>query len=402
MIQICIVGGGFGGLYTALHLTRLPWTKKPNIVLIDKNDRFLFTPLLYELITSELEPWEIAPPFSDLLKDSGIKFIQATVTAIDTENRRLSLAGEVAPPELNYDRLLLAMGGETPTNIVPGAAEYAIPFRTLQDAKRLNQRLTELEASNKDKIRVCIAGAGSSGVELACKISDRLGERGRVRLVDRNSSILTGSPTANRTAAEKALLSKSVWIDLSTSVTKITEGEVVLDYGGGSDVLPVDIVMWTVGSAVSKLVESLPVPRSPRGGRIITEPTLQVQYHPEIFAIGDLALCRDADGQLLPATAQVAYQQSQYCATNIWASLNQKPLTPFKYLDLGEFLSLGIEDAAMSVFNQFTVEGIPAILARRLIYLLRMPTIDHQLKVGLNWLTKPVVDAIAKVTNQTK
>jgi NADH:ubiquinone reductase (non-electrogenic) len=73
MSQICIVGGGFGGLYTALHLTRLPWIKKPNIVLIDKNDRFLFTPLLYELITAELEPWEIAPPFADLLKDTGIK-----------------------------------------------------------------------------------------------------------------------------------------------------------------------------------------------------------------------------------------------------------------------------------------------------------------------------------------
>jgi NADH:ubiquinone reductase (non-electrogenic) len=107
-------------------------------------------------------------------------------------------------------------------------------------------------------------------------------------------------------------------------VTKITDGEVVLDYGGGSDILPVDLVMWTVGNRMSKLVESLPCAPQPRGGRIITEPTLQVQYHPEMFAIGDLALCRDADGQLLPANAQVAYQQSQYCATNIWASLEIK------------------------------------------------------------------------------
>ncbi|AFY70278.1 FAD-dependent pyridine nucleotide-disulfide oxidoreductase [Thalassoporum mexicanum PCC 7367] len=398
MSQICIVGGGFGGLYTALHLTRLPWNQKPSIVLIDKSDRFLFTPLLYELITAELEPWEIAPSFVELLKNTGVRFIHATATAIDTENRRISLSGEVAPAEISYDRLLLALGGETPINIVPGATEYALPFRTLKDAQRLNERLTQLEASSKDKIRVCIAGGGSSGVELACKISDRLGDRGRVRLVDRNSTILTDSTTANRAAAEKALLARNVWIDLSTSVVQINDGEVVLDYGGGNDILPVDIVMWTVGNRMSKLVESLPLPHSPRGGRVITEPTLQVQYHPELFAIGDLALCRDADGQLLPANAQVAYQQSQYCATNIWASLNQRHLTPFKYLELGEFLSLGIEDAAMSVFNQFTVEGVPAIMARRLIYLMRMPTLEHQMKVGLNWLTKPMVNAIEKVT----
>ncbi|MDJ0584366.1 MAG: FAD-dependent oxidoreductase, partial [Microcystis sp.] len=74
--KICILGGGFGGLYTALRLSQLPWTDQhtPQITLIDKNDRFLFSPLLYELVTSELQSWEIAPPFSELLANTPVDF----------------------------------------------------------------------------------------------------------------------------------------------------------------------------------------------------------------------------------------------------------------------------------------------------------------------------------------
>jgi len=393
MTRICILGGGFGGLYTALNLARLPWAVMPEIILIDKSDRFLFTPFLYELVTGEMQEWEIAPTFTELLADTGIQFIQGLVTNINFEAKQVEV--NIGQPNiLTYDRLVLAIGGETPMHYVAGASEYAIPFRNLNDFYRLNSKLELLEASNRDKIRVCIAGAGSSGVELACKIADRLQERGRVRLVDRNNKILANSTEANRAIAELALSQRGVWTDLSTSVSQVTEDEVTLDYADGSDTLPVDIVLWTVGSTFSKVIQNLPVGHN-RQGAIATEPTLQVKGYTDVFAIGDLAGL-DFHGEPLPATAQVAFQQSQYCAWNIWASLNQKSLVNFNYIPLGEFISLGIDGATASIFGKFSIDGLPATAIRRLAYLLRMPTLQHQWRIGTHWLTKPLIEMFRK------
>jgi demethylphylloquinone reductase len=174
--SIIILGGGFGGLHTALRLSQFPWADdvRPNIVLVDQNSQFLFSPLLYELVTDELDTWEIAPAFTDLLANTSIQFKQATVNTIDIAQQQVSLSsGET----LSYDRLVLALGGETPLDIVPGAAEYALPFRTLADAQHLKDKLRLLETSDKDVIRVAVIGAGPSGVELTCKLADRLGDR---------------------------------------------------------------------------------------------------------------------------------------------------------------------------------------------------------------------------------
>ena len=122
--RILILGGGFGGLYTALRLSQLPWNSlNPEITLVDKSDRFLFSPLLYELITEEMQTWEIAPPFEEILTGTGVRFVQACVTAIEPEARRVQLENGT---ELAYDQLVIAMGGRTPLDIVPGAVEYAI------------------------------------------------------------------------------------------------------------------------------------------------------------------------------------------------------------------------------------------------------------------------------------
>jgi NADH:ubiquinone reductase (non-electrogenic) len=398
MTRICILGGGFGGLYTALNLSRLPWTVMPEIILIDKSDRFLFTPFLYELVTGEMQEWEIAPTFAELLIGTGIQFVQGLVTNIDFASKQVEVnIGQ--PSLLTYDRLVLAIGGETPMNLVDGALEYAIPFRNLNDFYRLNSKLELLEASNRDKIRVCIAGGGPSGVELACKVADRLKDRGRVRLVDRNTKILSNSTDANRKIAELALSQRGVWTDLNTRVSQVYDGEVTLDYTDGSDTLPVDIVLWTVGSTFSKILQNLPVEHNRQGlrqGAIATESTLQVKGYENVFAIGDLASCFDANSSLVPATAQVAFQQSQYCAWNIWASLNQKPLVPFSYIPLGEFISLGIDGATASIFGKFSIDGLPAHMMRRLAYLLRMPTLQHQWKIGTHWLTKPLIEMFRK------
>lgn len=391
--KICILGGGFGGLYTALRLSQLPWesTPKPEIILVDHSDRFVFSPLLYELLTRELQTWEIAPPYSELLQGTGIQFHQAAVSAIDINKKTVQLADK---SELNYDRLVLALGGETPLDLVPGAASHAYPFRTITDAYRLEERLRVLEAANPEKIRVAIVGAGYSGVELACKLADRIGEKGRFRLIEIGDQILRTSPEFNREAAKKALDSKGVFIDLETKVAAIDQDSISLEYKNQIDTIPVDLVIWTVGTKVSPVVTVLPLKHNQRG-QITTTPTLQAIEHPEIFALGDLADSIDAEGKQVPATAQVAFQQADYTAWNIWATITNRPLLPFRYQPLGEMMALGIDNATLTGLG-VQLDGSFAYLARRLAYLYRLPTLNHQLKVGFNWLVSPIIEVISK------
>jgi NADH dehydrogenase len=391
--RICILGGGFGGLYTALRLSQLPWEpmQKPEIVLVDQSDRFVFSPLLYELLTGELQTWEIAPPFEEILVNTGVRFCQAVVSEIDIDQGKVHLQDG---PEISYDRLVLALGGETPLDLVPGATSYAYAFRTIGDAYRLEERLRVLEESDRDKIRVAIVGAGYSGVELACKLADRLGERGRFRLIELTDKILRTSPEFNIQAASKALQERGVFIDLETKVESIGQDSISLEYKNQVDTIPVELVIWTVGTRVAPVVKALPIKQNQRG-QISTTTTLQVLDHPEIFALGDLVDCLDAEGKQIPANAQAAFQQADYVAWNIWATLTNRPLLPFRYQYLGEIMTLGTDNATLAGLG-IKLEGSLAYLARRLAYLYRLPTLDHKLKVGFNWLVRPIIETLAK------
>jgi NADH dehydrogenase len=392
--RICILGGGFGGLYTALRLSQLPWddAKRPQIILVDQRDRFLFSPLLYELVTGELETWEIAPPFTELLADTGIQFYQTPIAGIDVEARQVQLQNGQAIP---YDRLVLALGGETPLDLAPGVADYAIPFRTIIDAYRLEERLRVLEASDADKIRVAIVGAGYSGVELACKLAERLGERGRLRLIEISDDILRNSPEFNQETARRVLSDRGIWLDLETRVTALSPETISLEYKGKVDEIPVDLVLWTVGTKVPDVVQTLPLKQNQRHQLVVT-PTLQAIDQPEVFVLGDLADCRDAEGQRVPSTAQVAIQQADYVGWNVWASLTERPLLSFRYQYLGEMLTLGVDNAVFSGLG-LKLEGTPAHILRRMAYLYRMPTLDHQIKVGVNWIVRPLQDFLANL-----
>lgn len=386
MNKIVILGGGFGGLYTALRLQELQWTEsQPEIILIEQNDRFVFSPLLYELITDEMQGWEVAPYYSDLLANTSVQFIRDQVESIDPDTQEVILKNH---HNVKFDRLVVALGGKTPIDMIPGAKEYAIPFRTLEHAYKLKEKLRQLENSDQESIRVAIVGGGYSGVELALKIADRLGEKGKIRIIDRNEDILTDSPTHNQDKAKQALSDRQIWLDLDTEVVEIETNQISLRYKGQIDVIPTDIVMWTVGTTPVSLNNQLPFPKN-KQGKIEINPELQVKDNPHVFALGDLVSCQDKDGKTLPATAQVAFQQSDYCAWNIWASLENKPLLPFQYQPLGEMLALGSDNATLSGLG-ISLDGGLAYLARRLIYLYRLPTFEHQLAVALNWITNPI------------
>ena len=394
--RICILGGGFGGLNTALRLSQLAWekTEKPEIVLVDRSDRFLFSPLLYEIVSGEMQTWEIAPPFTELLANTNIRFIQGAVSTIDIETKKVHLQEGL---ELSYTHLVLALGSETRLDIVKGCKENAIPFRTITDAYRLEENLRILEKYETDKIRIAIVGGGYSGVELACKLSDRLKERGRLRIIEQTDQILRFSPDFNRKAAKNALEKRDIWIDLETSVEAVKPDSISLLYKGQIDTIPVNLVIWTVGIKIPDIVHQLPLQQNPKG-QIITTNTLQAIDRPEIFVLGDIADSQDIDGQKLPASAQVAFQQADYTAWNVWASLSDRPLLPFRYQKLGEMMTLGINNATLTGLG-IELDGELATIFRRLAYLYRMPTLEHQIKIGLNWMVQPIIDMLIPKTS---
>jgi demethylphylloquinone reductase len=389
--RIGILGGGFGGLYTALRLHQLAWEhgKKPEITLIDRQANFVFTPLLYELVTGELQTWEIAPPYAELLQGTNIRFVQGSVVKIDapseTQSDRVAKTVTLADEtEFTFDRLVLALGCETPSENVPGVTEHAIPFRNLHDAQRLESKLRLLESTPTDRIRIAIVGAGYSGVEVACKLADRL-----------KDTILPDAPEFNRNAALKALEQRGIWVDLETTVESVSADSIGLIYKGQTDIIPVDIVMWTVGNQVSPAVNNFGLPLNPQG-KIAVNSMLQVRDNPNIFALGDAAAIIDADGESIPTTAQSAFQESDFVAWNVWSSLTDRPLLPFDYTNLGEMMTLGTDNAVLSGLG-IQLDGPLAYLARRLVYLYRLPTLEHQLKVGFNWLTQPLVKLLSSV-----
>jgi NADH:ubiquinone reductase (non-electrogenic) len=386
LTQICILGGGFGGLYTALYLQRYAALRKTcQVTLVDQNTHFLFTPLLYELMTGELKRWEIAPCFTQLLAKTNVQFCQATIQTVNLNARQVVLKDS---HPLRYDYLILSTGKESGLDHIPGAADHVYPFRTLADAQRLHRRLCLLESSEQDLIRIAIIGAGPSGVELAGKLGDRLKQRGQIHLIDRGNDILKTFTPDSRITAYRALAARNIQVELEVGIEQMRGDRLVLRHYEQVTELPTDLVLWTAGGQLPEWVQNLPCLHS-KAGKLLTSSTLQLIDYPEVFALGDLAEIQAGNqpGTKIPATAQAAYQQADCAAHNLRAKIQGGRLKPFRYLHLGEMITLGTDSAAVTSFG-ISLRGRLACLVRRLVYLQRLPTLHHRLRVVRHQLVR--------------
>ncbi|MBP0028547.1 NAD(P)/FAD-dependent oxidoreductase [Roseofilum reptotaenium CS-1145] len=374
--KVCILGGGFGGLYAALYLQRF---SELQVTLIDQNDHILFTPLLYELITNELQIWEIAPPFSKLIRQKKIKFYQDHILGTDLKKQQVYLQDR---GELQYDYLIIAVGVKSLIDNVPGVKEHAVSFRTLKDTEFLKKKLQDFRSLSKAPVQIAIVGGGPSGVELATKIADYLGQKAEVRLITRGDRILRSFTKATRLTAEKALEERNVRISFLTQVNLVQANRLIVEQANETITLPTDLVIWTTGTKARSWVLDLDCEHN-RYGQLLVEPTLQLKGYPEVFALGDIADI--PSNSEIPRTAQAAYQQAPVAAKNLRSRVHQKRLKKFRYLHLGEMITVGVNDAAVSSFG-LHFHGSLAFLFRNLVYLIRMPTISHRLQVFLSWL----------------
>jgi NADH dehydrogenase len=385
-IKICILGGGFGGLYTALYLSNFSWVKsgKCQIILVEPKDNFLFSPLLYEVLTGELQRWEIAPSYQKLLAGRKVEFCRDVACGVDLNTRQVELGSGGG---LSYDYLVLAVGNKAWFPEIPGLSEYGHGFRSLADADRLEERLKVMEASQRQRLRVAVIGGGANGVELACKLHDRLWGRVNVCLIERGGEILKGFSVGVKNAAKRAIEKRAIEVCLETGVKEIEVDKIILSRGGEVGTFPVDLVLWTAGTESIEWVSNLNCQQSDRG-RLLTRPTLQLIDRPEVFALGDLAeICCKGEWlfapQSIPATAQAAFQQASCAAKNLKAVMKGKSLRRFRYLHLGDMLTLGKGVAVVSSYF-VSLEGVVAGFIRRLVYVQRLPTFRHRLQVLKN------------------
>lgn len=370
--HICILGGGFGGLSTARRLARR--LRQCQITLVDPKPNFVFTPLLYEQFTGELETWEIAPTYGSLLPPQ-VEFRLDSVQRLDLQRRQVELqSGQV----LSYDYLVLAVGQQTRAVTTPGADADALSFRSLADSDRLTQRL---QALNSNPPQIAIVGSGANGVELACKLVDAY--QAQIHLIDQSNTILKGFPVAVQTSAYRALARRTIDLKLETQVEAVGADWIQIRslqvQPLPSVTLPIDLVVWTTGTQPWNWVRSLPCQQTPQG-QLRLRPTLQLLDYPEVFAVGDVAYASDRHGQRLSPTAQVGVQQAVTVAENLCARINRQPLRSFHYRHQGDMLTLGIGEAVVSS-PRLHLTGRIAHWLRQGVYLLRLPTWKHRRRV---------------------
>ncbi|HJR07408.1 MAG TPA: FAD-dependent oxidoreductase [Pyrinomonadaceae bacterium] len=392
--RIVVIGGGFGGLFTALELAG-----EGEVTIISAEDHFTFRPMLYEYLSGEVEAWHIAPHYRELLDEDKIRFIHGEVSDVDFEARTVAVEGWAEAQ--SYDVLVLAVGGVTNYAGVEGADEHALAFRGIADADALRNLMIDAldrippEATAEEAhaaATFAVVGGGASGCELSTKMGDllkdafvRRGLRGepRVVVVEMAEHVVPGMGDELREYVEEALRESGVEVHTRTRVRRVTPDGMTFEQGGELTELKAAGVVWVGGVRVSPLVERLRIPKDARG-LVLVEPTLQVQGMREVFSLGDDARFAAASPQLA-GTAQLAFQQASLAAANIRALLRGDGELKTKHFEeMGEALSLGTERAAVLTGGK-AFGGALARQARFALYTSRLPTWHHRVKVGASW-----------------
>ena len=385
---IVVVGGGFGGLATVQAL--LAKSDDTSVILIDEGNRFVFKPLLYELLSGELQLWEVAPQYSDLASELGFIFLQECVVEIDEKAQKVITSSEI---EITYSQLVISTGVKTNYSLLENLQDYACGFSNLNDFRIIKKLIIKINNSSEYTNPIVIAGAGPTGVELACKISDLIKDRVEIYLVDKGDKILPNCKSFNRDKAIEAIGMRNIRVYLNSYIKSVNKTflELYSTDNETNNFIKIDYstLIWTAGLKPSKskfLYHFLN-----ENQKIKVNEFMQMDEYKNIFFVGDITFCDNAP---FPSSAQVAMQQGSLVAKNIISSRKGNQLKPFQFEDLGEMLSLGIGNASITGYG-ITLAGPLAFEIRRFAYLMRMPGLLLSFKSSGSWLfSKKIINRL--------
>jgi NADH dehydrogenase len=398
--RIVIVGGGFGGAYCAQALERRLRADEAEVVLLDRNNYFIFYPLLVEAGTGSLEPRHAVVSIRAFVNRT--RFIMGHVIGVDTDASEIlyRLPESDQEERLRYDQLVLAPGSVTRLPDVPGLTSHGLEMKSLADAVGLRDRaIQQLERADacddpearRRMLHFVIVGANFTGVEVAGEGHIFL-HRARKRysrvapdditvtLVELGDRILPALDEELADYAATQMRRRGMVLELGTSVARVEAGHVVLTDGRRLDT---ENVIWCAGIAPSPLIGALDLPTDSRG-YLLCDRDLRVRGHDSVWGIGDSAVNPDSEGVSYPATAQHAVQQGKHLARNLVRVIRGQPAKPCDINSQGALAALGCRTAVARVFG-VKLSGFPAWFLWRTVYLMKMPGWARRIRLALDW-----------------
>lgn len=401
MPVIVILGGGFAGMAVARRLERRLRPDEAEIVVLSRENYTLFTPMLPEVTSGEIEVRHVVTPIREQLQRS--RFVLADVDEIDaaasTVRYHHVLTGtSVVQP---FDHLVLALGASTSTFGLPGIAEHTWALKTLDDADALRNHLVWLleladtigdEARRKRLLTIVVVGGGFTGVETAGEIVElfrsvlRFYKRLRPKqvkmiLVEAGPTLLAGLPAKMGEYSRRILQRRGVDVITGDGVTGAESSGLNLQSGRR---IETETIIWSAGVQPSRTVARAALPKTKRGA-VETQSDMRVAGIAGVWALGDSASIPDGEGGVYPATAQHAIREGPCLADNIVAVLRGKPTKPFRYRSLGMMAALGGRKAVAQLPGNHVITGFIAWFLWRTYYLLRLPGLDRKIRVAFDW-----------------
>jgi NADH dehydrogenase len=399
--RIVIAGGGFAGLYAAMHFDkRLARRADVEVTLISRENFILFTPMLHEVAAGDLYPGDIVNPLRRILRH--VKFIDADVQAIDLNARRIHCLASVADRELEFefDHLLLTLGSETNFFNMDGVRDWSVTMKSLSDAALLRNRMVALleeaslqsdEAARRQLLTFVTAGGGFSGTETTGAVNDFVRETVRyypqlreelirVVVVHPGNFILPELGEELGRYAERKLRERKVEVIKGPRVANY-DGVVVTLSDGTS--IPAATLIWTAGVKPSPVIAQLPCEKE--RGRLLVSEYLAVTGVPGLWAAGDCAAVPILNTENFhPPTAQHGLREGVTVAKNIEATILDRSLKPFRYKMMGQLASIGHRTGVAMVFG-IKFSGFIAWWFWRSVYLMKLPRLAKKLRVMVSW-----------------
>jgi NADH:quinone reductase (non-electrogenic) len=408
--HVVVVGGGFGGLQTALKLARMP----VDVTLIDRRNFHLFQPLAYQVATGALSPAEICYPLRRIFRRRrNVEVVLAEVHDVDLEARQVMLrpvVGEAAPESIGYDTLIVSGGSEYSYFGHDEWREPAAELKSLEGALTLRNRIlgafeaAELEPDPDWRaawLTFAVVGAGPTGVEMAGQIAEiARGVRSdfhsiepakaRILLIEAADRVLGGFPPSLSARGQRSLERLGVTVLVGQAVVDLDHDAVTVKPGDAEpERIPTRTVVWAAGVVASELAGMLAGRaghETDRAGRVEVLEDLSLPDHPEVLAIGDMIRIRQPGGSplILPGLAPVAMQEGRHAARVVRDRLRGGQARPFHYRDKGNLATIG-RAAAVADIKGLKLSGFIAWITWLLVHLWYLIGFQNRLLVFIRW-----------------
>jgi NADH dehydrogenase len=397
--RVIIIGAGFGGLFAARQLAG----KAVDVLLIDRHNYHTFTPLLYQVATSALDPGEIAYPVRPIFRDKvNMQFLLGEVSAVDPAAKTVTVDSGGQTLVESYDYLILAAGSVVDFFGNQAVQRFGIPLRTLGDAvdlrnhilRRFEEAIWESNPETREALTtIVVVGGGPTGLETAGAVAELYAHslnaefpqgqfKARVLLVEAIDHLLDPYPPKLQTAALEQLRSLGVEVVLSDPVVAVDENAITLKSGIR---IPTRTLIWSAGIQGAPLASKLGLELE-KGRRVRVKPTLEVIGMGAVYAVGDMSYLEDAQGKPYPQMIPPAQQQGTLAARNILRRTQGEVEREFVYADRGLMATIGRSRAVAWLYNRVPLRGFTAWAVWLVLHLMTLMGFRNRVQVFINWV----------------